>query len=264
VFPGFISIGSKEELKMIGTDPGYPLSGKYVQTADIDLAGEEWSPSRADFTGEYNGNGYVIDHLTVTTANLNTTNHGLFARSTNGKFSNITLTNVSLKNFYVLQYGGSLLGYADGCDITNCRVLGADIEGASDLGGLVGGASNTTITACYVNKCRIATSPIIPEGNVGGFIGEEVSTCPITQSYCVGFTYAGDGRFVGTFIGYSIAIPTGVNPAECYSDVAGDSQSTTFSSTAWSQWKLYSAGGYWKSLGGWNDGKPVYPSLWYE
>jgi hypothetical protein len=265
VFPGFISIGSKEELKKIGVDPGYPLSGKYVQTAAIDLAGEEWEPSQTDFTGEYDGNGYVIDHLTVTSGNKSFRCLGLFARSTNGKFSNITLTNVSLKYADYLQYGGALIGWADGCEITNCRVIDAEIEGVDNLGGLVGMASNTTIMACCVNTCRITTY-ITSTGFAGGFIGWEISTCPITQSYCVGLTLAGGGGefgTLGTFIGYT-ATPSGATPAECYSDVAGDSQSTTFSDTAWPSWTLYSAGGYWKSLGGWNGGTPVYPSLWYE
>jgi hypothetical protein len=29
-------------------------------------------------------------------------------------------------------------------------------------------------------------------------------------------------------------------------------------------WKLYASGGYWKFLGGWNNGNPVYPKLYWE
>jgi hypothetical protein len=266
VFPGFIGIGTKEDLiKLSKAESGYPPNGKYVQTADIDLTGEEWTPSQGgQFGGEYDGNGYAINYLTITQANTNGSQHGLFYASSNGKFSNITLNNVRIDAADGAHYVGALIGQAMGCEIINCRVVDGEIKGSQGVGGLVGSASNTTITACYVQDCQIGSAT----GNyVGGFIGIESVTCPITQGYCVGNTVTASSDY-GTFIGMpDTTNPSGATPAECYSDVAGDSQSTTFGATAWpaeSSWMLSSAGGSWKSLGGWNSGTPVYPSLWYE
>ena len=41
-----IRISSAEELKKIGTDSNYPLNGRYILTADIDLGGSKdpWTP----------------------------------------------------------------------------------------------------------------------------------------------------------------------------------------------------------------------------
>jgi len=64
-----IEIGTAEELRKIGRDSAYSLSGNYVLTADIDVSAEEWVPigldslsdtSASDFTGTIDGQGHVI------------------------------------------------------------------------------------------------------------------------------------------------------------------------------------------------------------
>jgi hypothetical protein len=56
---------------------------------------------------------------------------------------------------------------------------------------------------------------------------------------------------------------------------ATNTNATPFSDTSWPttgtylQWGIGASdgsgdGNYWKDLGGWNGGNPVYPKLWYE
>ena len=55
------------------------LSGKYILMNDIDLEGYDWNPvgnSGSCFTGELNGNGFVIKKLTINKPPEN--NIGLF------------------------------------------------------------------------------------------------------------------------------------------------------------------------------------------
>lgn len=59
-------VKTEEDLQAIGTQ--YPLSGNYILDNDITLS-DEWTPigsSDAPFTGIFDGNGYIIDNLTVT------------------------------------------------------------------------------------------------------------------------------------------------------------------------------------------------------
>lgn len=64
-----IEIATAEDLRKIGRDSAYPLSGSYILTADIDVSDEEWVPigldslsdtSASEFTGTIDGNGHVI------------------------------------------------------------------------------------------------------------------------------------------------------------------------------------------------------------
>ena len=73
---GWTAVSSKEELAAISNN----LSGKYYLTANIDLTGETWTPIGMyfykPFTGEFDGNGYVIKGLSV----QNSTNGSSAAR----------------------------------------------------------------------------------------------------------------------------------------------------------------------------------------
>ena len=62
---GWTAVSNKEELAAINKN----LSGKYYLTANIDLTDVSWTPigmySYKPFTGEFDGNGYVIKGLSV-------------------------------------------------------------------------------------------------------------------------------------------------------------------------------------------------------
>ncbi|MDR0894894.1 MAG: fimbrillin family protein [Prevotellaceae bacterium] len=274
VIPGAIAVPDKETLMKIGDlnyTMLYPNTGqavRYVQTADIDLAGIDWTPlAKMDgFGGEYEGNGYVINNLTIKT--IKGSYNGLFSELRSATLSNITLVNVNIQ--IDDEHVGALAGQAMQSTLTNCRVIGGTIAGSRFVGGIIGYSSDNSFTACYVKDCTISATWDI----AGGFIGTESTISPITECYYVGnvpTAPTNSGTFIGepTYID-SEGFTTNIIQSQItdsYSNVAGDSQATTFSATAWPAWSpliSVNANAHWKSLGGWNAGTPVYPTLWYE
>jgi hypothetical protein len=178
---------------------------------------------------------------------------------------------VSGRNGYYSDGVGGVCGYSNYfSSITACYNTGS-VSGKDygRIGGVCG--SSYTITACY------NTGSVSGNGNdVGGVCG---SSHTITACYNTG-SVLGSGYRVGGVCGYGYSITA------CYwKDIPGDKANygtgdgdytgtTKFASDAWprSPWNVYgewgtgdgSDGGYWKSLGSWNGGNPIYPQLWYE
>lgn len=140
----------------------------YRLAADIDLSGTDWVP--LVLTGEFDGGGYTIYNLTVTSPaptvkttvdgnhiKYNTVMGGLFSAATNAKISNVTLKG-ALINIHAEYkkncFAALLAGYAVNTDISNCSVSGRvylySTGRMCGVGGLVGfGYGN--IDSCYVD-----------------------------------------------------------------------------------------------------------------
>ncbi len=130
-----------------------------------------------NFTGTFDGNGYVISNLSYTTTEA-VNNIGLFGLvGVGGKIHNLGVENVSISSdrFAV----GGLVGYNYKGSITDCYVTGSVI-GYRYIGGLVGKHRQGTITSCYANASVTGT------GNVGGLVGENdrgtITNCYATSS----------------------------------------------------------------------------------
>jgi prepilin-type N-terminal cleavage/methylation domain-containing protein len=220
---GEIPIRTPEELAKIGVDPAYPLSGKYILMANLDLSsyssGEGWNPigsSNTPFTGQFDGNGLVIKNLTI---NRPSTNYqGLFGYTGNTtKLSNIGLENVSvtgqsytgglvgLNNYGAItnsystgsvtgvQNVGGLVGYNFYGDITSSYSTGSVTGTGYDIGGLVGMNYSGTITGSY------STGSVTGNAfNTGGLVGD--NTGDITNSYSTG-SVTGAGQGTGGLVG---------------------------------------------------------------
>ena len=126
----------------------YFRNANFIQNADITFTfgtlfepiGEIWEP----FTGDFNGNGYIISNLTI--FNSENPDVGLFGAIENSILSNITLENISITansefNFRI----GGLVGSMESSNISKSSATG-DITLYSNncpytqvqLGGLVG------------------------------------------------------------------------------------------------------------------------------
>ncbi len=147
----------------------------YQQTADIDCAGVEFYPigSRFDsFDGGYDGNGYIIDNLTVKQDN---DGYGGLFGSNKGLIKNVHLTNF---NSLVTNVVGGIAGFnaSDGI-IANSSVKGklTAVNGIASVGGIVG-VNSGLITNTYAD--------VILDGyeKVGGLVGEN-SYGDIRNSY---------------------------------------------------------------------------------
>ena len=180
---GYTLIKTAEDLNNIRNN----LSGKYILMNDIDLSGINWvsiGSSSSGFSGELNGNGYVIKNLTMTANSSNL--QGLFGYIENGKVSNLGLEAAHIAGSYL---SGILSEEAKNAIISNCYSTGF-VGGDDSCGGLVGAMTGGTITNSY-------SSASVYSGVVGGLIGSGDGTT-ISNCYATGSLSGGtQGGLVG-------------------------------------------------------------------
>ncbi len=208
------------------------LSSYFIQINNIDLRGYDhdndgkgWMPiggatSGDSFTGNYNGQGFYIDYLTI---NRPTEKYvGLFGSvGTTNPDTKISITNLGLKNINITAniYIGGLIGELNSNKNTNveyCYILGGKINGNSNIGGLIGSANSYIFSAATkerptVSKCfsyvDVIWSQINTGRNFGGFIGFasaiNIDNCYSRSSVTVDNSIAGIDALedVGGFIG---------------------------------------------------------------
>jgi hypothetical protein len=222
---GEIVIRTPEELAKIGVDPAYPLSGKYILMANLDLSsysfGEGWVPIGAlqnSFTGTFDGNGLVIKNLTINRPS--TDYQGLFGETgKTAKLMNIGLENVNvigcddtgslvgdnsgtIENSYSVgsveggNYTGGLVGYNNCNTITNSYFNGSVTGNGYATGGLVGGGYAGVIANCYSTGSVKGNSY-----NTGGLVGFSAHGT-ITSSYFNG-SVIGTGLYTGGLVGWN-------------------------------------------------------------
>ena len=192
---GVYQIGTASELAWFGAN-GSKASA--VLTADIDLAGYDWTPLN-QFYGSFNGDGHTIRNLYINSASYPV---GLFGYVKTGASvtklgitGNVTTTNKSSGqaggiagymesdtsvtkswssvNVTGSKHGGGIAGYtAVGSAITDCYATGTIRTISANecyLGGICGSYfSNTngaTITNCY------STSTVIGSGGNASYVG---------------------------------------------------------------------------------------------
>lgn len=199
-----IEIDTAEELRQIGTD-GYPLSGSYLLTADIDLGGSggsPWTPigtSSTHFTGTFNGGGNTISGLYID--NTNSDYQGLFGYvGTGGTVQNLTVSGTVSGDLYV----GGVVGYNAGT-VENCAntsdVTGTGSGTSTYAGGVVGYNNGGTVTNCY-NTGSVTGRGI--HTYVGGIVGINYAT--LTHCYNTG-SVSGNNQ-VGGVAGYNTSTVT--------------------------------------------------------
>ena len=177
------------------------LDAYFIQTADISLAdsiwsfGEGWTPIGSEltkFTGNYNGDGYDIDSLTI---NKPSAQHiGLFGYADASVLENI---NVKDCDITANMTAGALVGYhRNNATISNCSSSGL-VDGASFIGGLVGyHFNNASINKSY-SLCDVTAS-----GSQSGGLVAYTDGASISNSYFNGDVNC--SNFVGGVTGYLI------------------------------------------------------------
>lgn len=90
-------VESEEHLRAIGTGK-YGLDKNYMQNSDINMSKTEWVPIGTEsepFIGQYNGNGYEIKDLTMTSETAKTI--GFFGYAKKANLYNITLQDLDIE-----------------------------------------------------------------------------------------------------------------------------------------------------------------------
>ena len=138
-------------------------------TADINLAGKEWTPIGDyynRYTGTFDGGGHTIKNLTIN-------QYGNYVGMIDflgegGTVKNVTLENVNITgNRNMIGGGGDCVGSVVGDNygtVIACTASG-NVSGTLYVGGVVG-YNNGTVTACYH-----ASGNVSGTSNVGGVVG---------------------------------------------------------------------------------------------
>jgi hypothetical protein len=161
-------------------------------SADINMAGKEWTPIGTDdnnsYNGTFDGNGNTITGLTVNQSEKY--NAGLFGcLGSGGKVQNLTLENVNISGTY---YVGSVVGTNFGT-VSGCTASG-NITGTETLVGGVVGWNKGTVTGCT------ASGNISGRRNTGGVVGENVGT--VTACHATG-DVTGTEEAAGGVVGWN-------------------------------------------------------------
>jgi hypothetical protein len=185
-----------------------------------------------------------------------------------------------------LGHVGGICGFSSSSLIISCYNTGsvAGIGYGHAVGGVCGSANGSfAITACYNTNSVTGIGDFI--GGICGNAIADVSSASIAACYNTG-SVSGNS-VVGGVCGRSYRDGSAIFPiTACYwKDISddnadygigepeGNTGTIIFSNTAWpttstdTQWGIGDGSGdckYWKSLGGWNGGNPVYPKLYYE
>ena len=161
------------------------------------------------FSGTFDGNGHVIDGLTINRSSKTRT--GLFG------YARGTITDVGLENVDVTggdrQIGG-LVGRIDDGTVSGSYVTGS-VSGDNRVGGLVGQTLfSATVTDSY------ATATVTGSGSfIGGLVGRNAEST-VRTSYATGSVDGTDG--VGGLVGVHTGIGKEVSGSNATGDVSGD------------------------------------------
>ncbi len=204
--PYIITTGAQLAYLALEVNSGTNYSGKYFKlTADIDLAGLEWTPigrMKADlvnttFDGNFDGGGHTISNLFI--ANSSDFSVGLFGYINNATISSLNVSGQITNTFKHSSVGGIAGNCISSSTIEYCS-SSVDITASEGnyFGGIVGTlASQATIQYCY-NTGNISYI----SGSLGGIAGQ-VGSATIIGCYNTGTVQAaGTGtQYAGGIVG---------------------------------------------------------------
>jgi len=184
-------IATADELNSIGYNQRL-MDVHFKLINDIDLTGVNLfsiGTSLYPFKGTFDGNGYIISNLTVTSESYS----GLF-RYVRGEHAHIKDLGLIDPNIHAEEgnFIGSLVGYFRNGTIINCYVRGGSISGKSRIGGLVG-HNRSLIANCY------SSASVSGGSRIGGLVGTN-SAGTIINCYAKG-SVSGNYYIFGGLVG---------------------------------------------------------------
>ncbi len=191
-------IATLEDLKFLSENSAY-WGSYFIQTANIDASatagwnfGSGFSPIGNDttnFTGHYNGAGYIISNLYINRPSTNRI--GLFGYTSGAVIDSLGIANCDITggDYYV----GGLAGYNYSSQVNNCYVTG-NVSGKTYVGGLLGtNTASSAVGNCY-STCNVTGS-----NHSGGLAGYNNSSA---VNYCYS-TGSITGSNAGGLLGYN-------------------------------------------------------------
>jgi hypothetical protein len=152
----------------------------------------------APFTGVFDGNGYEIRGMVLNESGVDYV--GLFNEVDDGKVRNVTLTDVDVTGRnYVGAVAGRVLGTA--AELDNITVSGGTVDGAEQVGGVVG-KNRATVTGATVETSTTVKGDI----RVGGVVGFNVEETLDSSSAA---TVEGTDEAIGGLVGLNSEYTSG-------------------------------------------------------
>ena len=152
---------------------------KIVLTNNIDLGGENWNPIRG-FKGVFDGNGFTISNLNVSTEAQ--ASAGLFADLNGGTVKNLTVKDAEIKGHYKsgVIVGDGLCARIEKCAVENAKIVVTPFnnDDANHVGGIVGYLSGESVA--YVKDCSVKNAEITAYRDVAGVVGTANQTAEVT------------------------------------------------------------------------------------
>lgn len=209
-----IEIATVEELAAINEN----LSGNYILTADIDLAGVEWTPigayapsgeseeeqeipaAESAFTGVFDGQGHTISNLTINQPEAWAV--GLFGCAANAQIGNFTLENAAVD---AQLMGSDVVGYAYCSTVSGVTLVNGSVTahaGEMSAEGMYGGIMGAGMGS-MIENCAVQADIAIPDGTAnagivgGGLEMTSVVGCTATGSVAAGNDCYGLGGISG-------------------------------------------------------------------
>ena len=200
-----IEIATAGELAAINEN----LSGHYVLTADIDLAGAEWTPIGSfmpgggeegelpdmalAFTGTFDGQGHTIRGLTVNQPEAWAV--GLFGCIANAQVGNFTLEGATVDG---MMMAADVVGYTFSSTVHDVKLVGgkvtahyAEMAAEGMFGGIAGAGMASVITGCEVQA-----DVVIPDGMANaGIVGGGLEMTSVINCTATGSVTAGNGCY---------------------------------------------------------------------
>jgi len=188
-------ICTSAQLKGIAEDWNYYGANNYILKDNVDLTDQPLSSpigtTSNAYMGVFDGNGYLVKNLSFSSGG---SYRGLFGFVVNATISNIGVFNVDIDG---ISNVGGLIGFSSGTTaISNSFSTGNITATSSGIGGLIGNAAGITGT---ISKCF---SMVNVDGlyNLGGLVGENFHH--ITNSYASGnVTGIASSYQAGGFVG---------------------------------------------------------------
>ncbi|MCL1874518.1 MAG: cadherin-like beta sandwich domain-containing protein, partial [Clostridiales bacterium] len=207
-------IRTAQQLSDIRNNP----SGSYVLMNDIDLAGfngGQWVPI-AEFSGTFDGQGYVIRNLKVT-GSVSDIHVGLFGTLGNYGSSNnraavknvgLEGTNIDITRSSSYFLVGGICGSAESdCTISNCYNIGSIsaycywASNPLDVGGICGVSWGTSISSCYNTGLVSVSVGLVDQPNWNPYAGGICGASWGVTSNCYNFGNVSATSPTGTSVG---------------------------------------------------------------
>jgi len=199
-------VNSLDALRRIGTDVFtaggiWSKDAYYKQTANITVTSQVWTPISArsgngnSFTGEYNGDGFLINNINWTSPSHFHDDLSIFGTiGTDGVVENIIAENPRIT-------GRDSLGVIASVNrgiIRRSVAHNINVNGRNNIGGIAGENSGTTEN-CYTTGTVFGHGAAAEGQRVGGIAGLNSSTGTVQLCYSTA-TITGD-NFVGGIVG---------------------------------------------------------------